>query len=987
MSSKPNNRVSAARRADRGGNRLLLSAAISTAIAMTVSASALAQEQPAPSEEVQTLDAMVVTGSHIRGTPEDAALPVEVFTADDLRKQGSPTVLDFVKSLSITGSVLGESNQTNTNLGAQSRSGGGTINLRGLGPHRTLVLMNGRRFQYGVVDTNMLPQAAFGRIEILKDGAAATYGSDAIGGVVNVLTRTDLEGFDATLDHRFVDGSDGDSTASFAWGWRGENGSVLVSAGMQRRSELSTMDRDWSYVPQTVNPTSYSAYSNPGTFWNSFGFPLVDAGCTDMGGALINAGALPACQFPFAPHLNLIEKEERHQIYAEVNASLSDSVRFHGEMLYAQNDTPELRTSPAFFPLNGPTGPLSLFSVPNSNPGAVTAMKQAGYTDDLIAMMPVLYTGYWRPFGMGGNPLDGGMGGTATERKYNLFRTSASLEGDIGETMRWQVAGTYVRDKAVARTPDILIDRLQQALWGFGGPNCTGAVAGANGCQYYNPFSNGLEGNPALGLSNPYYVSANANSPELSAWLFGEVAIKSTSDYWVIDAALDGETGFELGGGPVSYAVGGQARRLSYASDPLNNESNYFAHPCPTPGDTTCLVQTGAFIFQGPTGPVRLDEDVHAVFGELHLPVTDTFNAQIAVRYEDYGGLTGSTTNPKLAFKWQATDWLGLRGSVGTTFRGPAPGNRSAGGGTTVAFVGPAGGFRAIDNFGNPAVGPEEAFTYNLGALFTAGSFRASVDYWNYELDDQIVAIPAGTIAATIAGTGMADCSSALRDLVTFDNGNTCVQGTTTGVNIARIRSDTTNGPTVNTSGLDVTADYVIQGVGGGTLAFNANASFVLDYDQEEFLYRGVLVSNAYDARGYLNYERLPGTVSKWRGNFTTEYYTGAHVFQARVNYIDGVIDDRGPVAVQTGGAVPCTLLNAGTEPGCQLTTAPVDIDSFTTVDLTWLWQFSATLSFSASVLNLFDEDPPQTRTSLTYDPAIASPYGRSFKVGVRMQF
>ena len=129
MSSKPNSRASVTSAATpRGCRARALAVAIPAALALAAPASVLAQQQdePAPAD-VQTLDAMVVTGSHIRGTPEDAALPVEVYTAEDLRMQGSPTVLDFVKSLSITASVLGESNQTNTNLGAQTRSGGGTI--------------------------------------------------------------------------------------------------------------------------------------------------------------------------------------------------------------------------------------------------------------------------------------------------------------------------------------------------------------------------------------------------------------------------------------------------------------------------------------------------------------------------------------------------------------------------------------------------------------------------------------------------------------------------------------------------------------------------------------------------------------------------------------------------------------------------------------------------------------------------------------------
>lgn len=964
--------------------------ATATAQVTTATEAAEATDTAAKSgaREAKSLDTVVVTGSHIRGTAQEAALPVDVITAEDLRRRGSPTMLELIKSLPVTGSVLGESNQTNTNLGAQARSGAGTINLRGLGPQRTLVLMNGKRFQYGQVDTNLLPQAAINRVEILKDGAAATYGSDAIAGVANFFTRTDLVGFDAALNHRFVDGSDGDSDLSLAYGWQGQSSNLLLSAGAQRRSELSVMDRDWSYLPRTVNPTSYSAYSNPGSFFPLFGTATLDANCADLGGEAVNTGNIPTCQFPFAPNLNLVEREERYQVYGEFNAYFSEDTSFHGEMLYAVNDTPDLRTSPGFPPFNGPTGPFTQFTAPITNPGAVTALQQAGYSPALIPFMSPIFLTYWRPIAMGGNPLAGGMGGTSTEREYKLFRASAGLEGSFTDDVQWEASVTYVRDTAFANTPDILTSRLQSALNGFGGANCSGTVAGANGCQYFNPFSNAVAYNPALGLTNPGYVSATANSLDLISWMFGSVAIKSESEYWVGDAAVTGKTGWDLSGGSVDFAVGVQVRRLDFESNPLNDASNYLIQPCPTPGQTNCAFPTGAFIFQGTTVPARLSEDVEAVYGELNLPFTDKFNVQAALRYESYGGQTGSTTNPKLAANWQATDWMSLRGSVGTTFRGPTPANRAPGGSTVVAFIGPAGGFRAVDNFGNPAVGPEEAFTYNVGALFRTDNFNASIDYWSYELEDQIVSVPAATIAGSmVLPTGFVDCSSALRDLVTFDNSNTCTQGTTRGANIARIRSDTTNGPTVNTSGVDVAMDYRFDDVMGGDLRLLANASFILEYDQEAFYYRDVLVSNAYDAKGFLNYERLPGTVSEWRGNLAAEYARDAHVLRASVNYIDGVVDDRGRVAVQTGGSVACSLANAGVVPGCQLSTADVDIDSFTTFDLNYLYTFSETLTFHAGVWNLFDTDPPQTRTSLSYDPAIASPYGRTFTIGVRAQF
>ena len=131
---------------------------------------------------------------------------------------------------------------------AQGSEGSGSVNLRGLGAQRTLVLINGHRMTpnpfgqggYGIVDTNLIPTAAIGRVEVLKDGAAATYGSDAISGVVNFITRTHFDGLEASASFQHVDGSDGNYTGSVLWGWEGDHGNVLLSAGYQHRSELPT---------------------------------------------------------------------------------------------------------------------------------------------------------------------------------------------------------------------------------------------------------------------------------------------------------------------------------------------------------------------------------------------------------------------------------------------------------------------------------------------------------------------------------------------------------------------------------------------------------------------------------------------------------------------------------------------------------------------------------------------------------------------------
>ena len=183
------------------------------AVAMAISAtSAVAQSSGA-----STVEEVIVTGSFIAGTPEDAALPVDVISSKELEARGSPTMVQFIKTIPSSGAVIGENNRFG------SGSGAATVNLRSLNSAvtgaRTLVLFNGRRVPVSPqglnsVDINLLPTAAIGRVEVLKDGAAATYGSDAIGGVVNFITRKNFDGLEVNATYRAIDGSDGDYDGS-----------------------------------------------------------------------------------------------------------------------------------------------------------------------------------------------------------------------------------------------------------------------------------------------------------------------------------------------------------------------------------------------------------------------------------------------------------------------------------------------------------------------------------------------------------------------------------------------------------------------------------------------------------------------------------------------------------------------------------------------------------------------------------------------------
>ncbi len=171
------------------------------------------------------IDEVTVTGSYIPHTPEDAPVPVEVVDSEELFNLGNPSVVELVKTLGISSGVDGETNQFQSN----GLEGTANINLRGLGAGRNLVLLNGRRNVWSpypiaeqqqlFVDINMIPAVAIDRVEMLKDGAAAT-GSDAISGVVNFITRSDFEGMEFALSHKEIDGSQGDQDFRFYLGSR-----------------------------------------------------------------------------------------------------------------------------------------------------------------------------------------------------------------------------------------------------------------------------------------------------------------------------------------------------------------------------------------------------------------------------------------------------------------------------------------------------------------------------------------------------------------------------------------------------------------------------------------------------------------------------------------------------------------------------------------------------------------------------------------------
>ena len=953
-------------------------------------------DEPGDSDEQPTAETIIVTGSLIRGTPEDAALPVNTVSAEELSQKGITSPLELIKELPSVGSVLGDTNQFST--ASQGFQGNGSINLRGLGFTRTLVLLNGKRTIQapgdGFTDTNLIPLFALQRVEILKDGAAATYGSDAIAGVANFITRDNFDGVEVAGDWTFVKGSDDNFNVSGLIGKNFGGLNLLVGAGWQHRSELPTTARDYTSLTYDVNASGYSALATPGlfavTYLGAGGLNTItapDKGCTELGGYL----TAPVCRFTYIPFDNITEEEDRYQAYAQANADLSDSTRWHASALWAKTDLESINYSPSFPPTQGPKGSgfRNAFTTSPANPAVAAFLAQQGLpasggaNGNVVAVTNVFY----RPLGFLGNPLDPDRGAGRGSAKNNAWRINTGLEFDVGENLILNVDGTYWRSSRQFWVGDIIGSRLQSALNGFGGADCTGTTPGANGCQFFNPFVLAGPENPTLDVPNPFYVPGFENSPELLSWLYIPNGTFQREEQWIGDAVLSGGTGFELPGGEVAFAVGAQFRKNNFSSRPYRSESNLNVNPCFIEGDTSCVGTptegVGPFIFLGGTRPTKLDQSVYALFTELSLPVLDTLEVSLALRFEDYGSPVGSTLNPKAAARFEATDWLTLRGSIGTTFRGPLASNVDDNFVTALAGLTAAGGnYKSVDIYGNPELDPETALTYNIGFIVDTGPLTFSADFWTYEFKDQIVTTPADAIASFVGngqttGTAPVNCSSSLAYLVTF-SGDTCVQGTTTGLDIARVRTQFVNGPDVTVRGIDFAANYDID-AGFGVVSIGGNATWNLNYKTDEFSVGDVLVTEAYDAVGFGNYFRDPGTLPEWRANGYVNVRTGGLNLRYSVNYIDSVFDER-----CTGD--PCFAI-AGVPAGSNF---GKNSGSYVQQDLVANYELPvefAKVQLTAAVLNIFDEEPAQAYLPIGYNPFIGNAIGRNFRVGMRVGF
>ncbi len=969
--------------------------------------------QQAPATKIAELETVVVTGSYIRGTPTDAALPVDVITSDDLAAQGSPTVVQLVKTITASQASIGESNRYNGGAGTAS------INLRGFGASRTLTLFNGRRladsplaaFQGGGANLNFIPQAAVGRVEILKDGAAATYGSDAIGGVVNFISRTDLNGLELNGQYSHISGSDGDYEGSAAWGAKMTGGNILITGSYRHRSRLDIHERSWAIQPfESPFFGGWTGAGNPGIYVANT--PTLttttifrDNGCTELGG-VINGGV---CRFQFSNFNDLVNEEDHYQLHAEFNASIGDTIQSHTELTWGRDYVPEQRLSPANLTTQFPTptsmggasgslappGALNYFvryNIPAYNPGLVdlrttcpppltaaqcTAMGSANGIDASPTS--------WRAIAHAGHPTNPDKADhQVIDNK--AFRVSTGLKGEFAG-IDWDTALTYMSAHSAVSTNDLLVNQIQNGLNGLlslpgAADQCTpqdvaalqalgaaqtAADHAARGCYFFNPFTNSVAVSAVNNQANPFYRGtanpAVINNPQVIETLYGNFVNESTNNLFVFDAVFSGKTGLTLmATDPVGWALGTQYRytenKAEYG-DLFNNKVTPCVDSINRQGPV-CQAPNGPLEFFGSNSNSDSTQGVYALFGELNMPITDSFSAGLAARYESYPGNIGSTFNPKLSLRWQALDWLAFRGSAGTTFRAPPAALVVPGCVTGVANIN--GSYRAVETCGNPDLRPETANAYNFGILLKPGNFTSSVDYFLFNFDKEITAESASQLFASMFPTVAGHCGEAafapLEARFSFAGG--CSRD-----NAVRVKSFNVNGPGTNTSGLDIRMQYDWPQLMGGSLSVGLDATYLLKLDRGAFTLKdapSITFAAPEDRAGKHDLVSQFFSNPKLKGNVFISYKLNDFVFRLQNRYSQGT-----EAAFGTA--------NTG------------KLKDFWQHDLIAQWHAPMDLTVGLTIQNILNTDPPDAPSQFNYDYTSGNPLGRVFEVSLKKKF
>ena len=723
---------------------LISSLALMTGIGLSNSVSA---------QEGAVIEEVVVTGSRIARSGFEAASPVDVVTAEEMAQTGVISVDEYLKRLpAFSGWQAG----ANINNGGD---GGKFVDMRGLGFKRTLILINGRRTagsfigsssDIGAVDLNNIPMNFVDRVEVLKDGASSVYGSDALAGVINIITKDRFEGIELQANGSWgTDEWDADTQQfSALMGVANDRGGAALSLTYAKQQELLQGERSWaedalwplqqadgSFQAEALGSSNSRRIRNrefdAATIATLTGLGLGNSSfITDASGAARPFTA--ADTYNYAPINALITPHERWQIAGqgdyEIASSSAGTVSLFSELSYTRRTSAQRLAPDACFSVTDYNGLRNAF-VPASNP-----FNPFGDTPN-------------NPYGISGQNVEVNRrfeesGGRLFSQTNDSYRMLVGLKGDFNETINWEMAYIFSEGETVNETNFYhRFDRWQTivdpALCGAD-PSCA-AATGAQGVL--NPFSE-FGGISANEIS---YLMANSLKDQY----------KNRLKDFVIN--VNGEVG-ELPGGAIGWSMGYENReeRASFSPDEFIG---------------------GGLTTGGAADPLKGSYKVDELYGEMLFPLladapfAKSLELETSIRYSDYNTV-GDTTNGKIGVNWAITDEYRVRTTYSSGFRAPNVVELVAGQSTTFPIVEFPCEFYDIRSDATPNIQsncaangvppgfelgfqwqsaytldpqedmkPEESTSYTLGFVWTpefAEGIRASVDYWNIEIDDYI---------------------------------------------------------------------------------------------------------------------------------------------------------------------------------------------------------------------------------------------------------
>jgi iron complex outermembrane receptor protein len=919
------------------------------------------------STEDEAVEEIVVTGSRLLRRDFTAPSPITSVDRDAILSSGQPTLEDTLNSLP----------QVQPSVGRSSNNpGDGTakIDLRGIGAGRTLVMLNGRRIAPtgtgSAVDVNTLPSVLIQRVEVITGGATTVYGSDAIAGVVNFITRDDFEGFGLEMGYYATENSDSDTLdVNLSWGHNFGHGNLTVFGGYLDREATFQAERDFS--AQTISDNWFTSMLEPGgsttTPAGVISFPRIDFGNGPTQATWDPNGdprefVDPDDRYDFAPINYLQIPLERYSAGMLFNYELAGNIELYSELTYAHNEAIQSLA---------PAGTFGAFVTINSDNPVLTPANQQFLVDNAVPVAPGLV-------GIGLSRRLSELGPRIGESENDYTRLLAGLRGGLTQTWDYDIWISYTRgDEEELLRNDGSFSRTQQGL--LVDPVTGNCFDPSNDCVPLNLFGEGNLSPAGVDFirAAPYVNTVDREQTLVSAFLRGAP--------------------FELPAGDVSAAIGVEWREDS--------------------GSSTA----DEALFSGDTLGFRADsnvvgeESVIEIYAEALLPVLSDvpfaryLGLELGGRLSDYDN-AGKLETWKLGVDWEPFTGVRFRTMAQRSARAPNLGEAfqlpfdEAG---TVVFDDPRedpcsasadpvgngladvciaqgipaselGSFEAavqspvVSTFGgNPALEPETAETFTAGiVLSTFDAWTLSVDYFDIDVEDTIGQSDPMFVCWDPANTARATCDRIARDAVTFD--------------INAVDATNANLGKLSTTGFDTQVDFSSELSGWlalGSGYANLDVSVVWTHVTENSV-QGDPASTVLECVGKFGVAcNFFGNDSVFPDNRVRTSVTWSTIdWRAQLlwRWIEGTSNSARDIAPVFG--IPVEIVNP----------AIPSIGNTSYVDLSISYNVNENLTLGLTVANLLDEDPafmadngPQANT----DTEMYDVFGRAYTLRLSLNY